>query len=175
MPDTEFDPERILRTLEREHVRYVVIGGLGAVLRGSPVLTQDVDVCPAKDPENLERLARALRSLQAKIRTDSVPEGLPFACDAAFLANVDLVNLVTPYGDIDVSFMPSGTAGYDDLVRGAEVLDLGNDLAPPIASLVPNARITPLRVGRTQGSMGRSRTATKYRPPRSVESSFPRC
>jgi hypothetical protein len=47
MPDTEFDPERILRTLEQEHVRYVVIDGLGAVLRGSPVLTRDVDVCPS--------------------------------------------------------------------------------------------------------------------------------
>jgi hypothetical protein len=103
-----------------------------------------------------------LRSLQAKIRTDSSPTSISSTWSRR-------------YGDIDISFMPSGTAGYDDLVRGAEVLDLGNDLAPPIASLVPNARITPLRVGRTQGSMGRSRTATKYRPPRSVESSFPRC
>jgi hypothetical protein len=135
MPDIEFDPELILRSLERERVRYVVIGGLAAVLRGSPVLTQDLDVCPARDRDNLERLARSLRSVQAKIRTDTVPEGLPFACDAEFFANVDLVNLVTPYGDVDIAFVPSGTGGYDDLVHRAEALDLGAGLAPPIAAL----------------------------------------
>jgi hypothetical protein len=130
-----FDPERILATLEREGVRYVVIGGLAAVLRGSPVLTQDLDICPARDGDNLERLARALRSLGAKIRTESVPEGLPFSCDASFFAGVQLVNLVTPYGDVDVTFQPSGTGGYADLAANAEVLQLTTALAPSIAAL----------------------------------------
>jgi hypothetical protein len=130
-----FDPERILTALEHEGVRYVVIGGLAAVLRGSPVLTQDLDICPAGDRENLERLARALRSLSAKIRTESVPDGLPFACDAEFFASVQLVNLVTPYGDIDVSFQPSGTSGYADLTSNADAFRLAADLAPRVAAL----------------------------------------
>jgi hypothetical protein len=50
-----FDPESVLASLERENVRYVVIGGLAAVLQGSPLFTQDVDICPARDRENLER------------------------------------------------------------------------------------------------------------------------
>lgn len=130
-----FDPESLLSVLEHEGVRYVVIGGLAAVLRGSPVLTQDIDICPARDEENLERLARALRSVGARIRTESVPEGLPFACDAEFFGSVDLVNLVTAHGDLHVSFRPSGTAGFDDLVKGAERLELRPDLTPAIASL----------------------------------------
>ena len=125
----------MLVALEREGVRYIVIGGLAAVLRGSPVLTQDLDICPASDPENLQCLARALRVLAARIRTDGVPDGLPFACDAEFFANVELVNLVTAHGDLDVSFRPSGTRGYEDLVGGAESLQLRPDLSPPIASL----------------------------------------
>jgi hypothetical protein len=135
MTPTDFDLERILLALEREGVRYVVIGGLAAVLRGSPVLTQDLDVCPAHDRENNERLARALKTLGARIRTEGAPDGLPFACDAEFFAGVQLVNLVTPYGDIDVAFEPSGTGGYADLVAKADPLRLSPDLAPRIAAL----------------------------------------
>lgn len=113
--DSEFDPTRMLATLEASGVDYVVIGGLAAVLHGSPVLTQDLDVCPSQDEKNLERLALALRTLGAKIRTDTSPEGLPFACDSVFLRNVQLLNLVTRYGDLDISSRPSGTTGYADL------------------------------------------------------------
>ncbi len=83
MSATEFDPESILAALEREGVRYVVIGGLAAVLQGSPVFTEDVDICPDRDRENLARLARALRNVAARIRTEDAPDGLPFACDPA--------------------------------------------------------------------------------------------
>jgi hypothetical protein len=130
-----FDPETILVALEREGVKYVVIGGLAAILQGAPTLTQDLDICPARDPDNLERLARALRSVSAKIRTADTPDGLPFACDAAFFRNVELVNLVTPHGEVDVAFIPSGTRGYDDLVLRARPLEIAGNLAPPIAAL----------------------------------------
>jgi len=130
-----FDPESVLASLEREKVRYVVIGGLAAVLQGSPVFTQDVDICPARDRENLERLARALRSLTARIRTDDVPEGFPFACDPEFFERIELVNLITPYGPVDVSFIPSGTKGYADLIAKAHTLDLGPALQPIVADL----------------------------------------
>ena len=70
----------ILECLERHQVRYVLIGGLGAVLHGSPIPTLDADICPARDLENLERTAAALVELGARIRTEDVPEGLMFAC-----------------------------------------------------------------------------------------------
>lgn len=46
-------------------------------------------------------------------------EGVAFPQDARFLANVQLLNLVTRYGDLDLSFQPSGTGGYSDLVNRA--------------------------------------------------------
>lgn len=130
-----FEPESILGALEREEVRYVVIGGLAAALHGSPVFTQDVDICPARDPENLERLASALRSIGARIRSEDVPDGLPFACDGQFFKQVDMVNLITRYGAVDVSFVPSGTAGYSDLAIRARPLEIAANLVPPIADL----------------------------------------
>lgn len=61
--------EEIFGCLHRHGVRYVLIGGLAAVLHGSPLPTVDVDICPASDPENLGRLASALADLAARIRT----------------------------------------------------------------------------------------------------------
>jgi hypothetical protein len=113
------DPERILRTLDRHGVRYVLIGALAARLQGFPRLTADADITPAADSKNLQNLASALRKLSARVFTESLPEGLAFDCSAATLARAEMWNLVTDAGRIDLAFRPSGTEGYDDLVRGA--------------------------------------------------------
>jgi len=113
------DPERLIRVLARHGVRYVLIGAVAARLQGFPRLTADFDMTPARDPENLERLAAALRELDARVFTETVPEGLPFDCTASMLARADLWNLTTAAGRVDVAFRPSGTLGYDDLVRDA--------------------------------------------------------
>jgi len=123
--ETSFQPAEILATLERHGVRYVVIGGLAATLHGSPVMTTDADICPARERDNLERLARALVELRARIRTPSAPEGLVFACDATFLSRIEVaLNLTTTFGDLDLSFIPSGTSGFADLRQHAVPMSL---------------------------------------------------
>jgi predicted nucleotidyltransferase len=129
-----FQPEEIFRVLNHHDVKYVVIGGVAATLHGSNLRTGDVDICPPRDPENLDRLAGALREMEAKIRTSGVPEGLPFARDRDFLSRIDLLNLVTRFGDFDISFIPAGTAGYEDLSRAAVKIDL-DPIVVPVASL----------------------------------------
>jgi len=129
-----FDPEAILRALEANGVRYVLIGGLAATLHGSPLRTGDADICPAEDPDNLDRLACALNEIKARIRTEDAPEGLAFACDRRFLQQVDLLNLSTVFGDLDLSFRPAGTTGYDDLCQHVERYDL-DGLTVPVAAL----------------------------------------
>ena len=109
--------DEIFACLDRHGVRYVLIGGLAAVLQGSPIATFDVDVCPARGPADLRRLADALEELQARIRTPNDPEGVPFPREAAFLSNAQILNLVTRYGDLDISFLPSGTQGFEDLSK----------------------------------------------------------
>jgi hypothetical protein len=74
----DFEPGQILRALEAHHVRYVVIGAIAAIAAGAPILTTDLDVTPAVSHENLERLAFALRDLDAKLRSASAPAGVPF-------------------------------------------------------------------------------------------------
>jgi len=113
------EADAIVACLQRHGVRYVLIGGLAAILHGSPQVTFDADICPAREPDDLERLAAALRELQARIRAVDAPEGLPFACDAAFLSRVEILNLVTAHGELDVTFQPSGTTGFAELVHNA--------------------------------------------------------
>lgn len=128
------EADQILACLERHRVRYVVIGGVAAVLHGSPQATFDADICPAREPSDLAALALALREMKARIRAPDVPEGLPFACDAVFLASVNLLNLVTVFGDLDLAFTPSGTGGYADLSSRAVQMPL-QGFTVPVAAL----------------------------------------
>ena len=130
----ELRADAMFERLEREGVRYVVIGGLAGILHGSPQVTFDADICPERSPANLENLATALRAMGARIRTSAAPEGLPFTCDAAFLGRVDLLNLVTDLGDLDLSFHPSGTGGFPDLILRAATMKV-KDIDVPVASL----------------------------------------
>ncbi len=114
------DPGRIIRVLHENDVQFVLIGALAARLHGFPRLTADADITPARTKENLERLAKALRRLKAKVYTESVPEGLAFDCSATTLGRADMWNLVTSAGRIDIAFKPAGTEGFDDIARNAE-------------------------------------------------------
>jgi hypothetical protein len=71
----------------------------------------------------------------ARIRTPDTPDGLPFACDATFLRQVRLLNLTTRFGDLDLSFEPSGTGGYEELSPRAVRYDLGEGLVVRVAAL----------------------------------------
>ncbi len=115
-----FDPERLIRALTRHRVKFVLIGALAARLHGFPRLTADADITPASDKPNLERLAAALKELDAKVYTESVPEGLAFDRSAAALGRASMWNLVTSAGRLDIAFVPAGTKGYEDLAKGAE-------------------------------------------------------
>jgi hypothetical protein len=132
LAEPDFGPEHIFAALARHGVRSVLVGGFAAVIYGSPYLTTDVDVVPATDHENLERLACALRELQAKVWSEHAPEGLAFDASAERLERAQIWNLVTDHGRLDIAFVPSGTQGYDDLARDARhltVLGVGIDVA----------------------------------------------
>jgi hypothetical protein len=118
----DFQPEAVIRLLGRHRVRYVLIGGLAAVTRGAPLVTQDVDLCHARDPENLERLAAALREVDAELR--GADPGLPFRSDARTLAAGDAFTFTTDLGWLDIMATPAGTSGYEDLARTADVFEL---------------------------------------------------
>lgn len=118
------DPELLFATLARHQVQFVLIGALAARLQGLPRFTDDADITPSRDRDNLQRLAAALRELDARVFTNPIPEGLPFDCSAQMLERADVWNLTTKAGRVDLAFTPSGTEGYSDLVSHAVRFDL---------------------------------------------------
>jgi hypothetical protein len=109
----------MLEALEAEGVRYVVIGGTAAAMGGATHVTFDLDITPERSPANLDRLASALRRVNARLT--GVPDAIAaaFQLDGAILGNGSIWTFTTDHGRLDVAFEPSGTSGYKDLRRGA--------------------------------------------------------
>jgi len=133
----DFDPVQLLRTLTEHKVKFIVIGGIAARLRGAPLLTEDIDITPDRSIDNLERTATALRMLDARLRTPTEPDGVAFPIEAEMLAVNQSWTLVTKAGDLDLVFLPAGTSGYDDLARSAADLTITEegDLVVQVAAL----------------------------------------
>jgi hypothetical protein len=119
----DFTPARLLGTLTTHGVDFVVVGGIAAVLHGSPRLTHDLDVCFAPDSANLRLLAGVLIELNATLR--GVTDDVPFVPDERTLRNVQLLTLSTDDGPLDVMVHPDGCPPYDRLRRDAERYDVG--------------------------------------------------
>lgn len=119
-PSPSFRPFDIIAALDRHKVEYVLIGGFAAVAHGAPHITNDIDITPKGDRGNLARLSAALTDLGARVRGDHEGrETFDFAHDAESLSHQAVLNLTTDAGNLDVSVVPSGTQGYEDLRRDA--------------------------------------------------------
>jgi hypothetical protein len=130
-----FDPTAICRILNEEGVDYVVMGGFAAVIHGSPLPTEDVDILPDRRPDNLERLASALARLGARIRTAGDP--VATTIDAGLLAEMPhMLTLVTDFGILDLAFTPAGPLdGYDAWNAGSSSIEIADRLTVRVAGL----------------------------------------
>lgn len=133
-----FDPTQILRTLAKHGVDHIVVGGVGGVLHGAPMSTDDVDIVPALRKANLESLANALNEMHARVQVTDEPDGIEMSFTGKdlqrWIVDFGFLNLTTDYGRLDILYRPGGTNGYQDLAANAEVLDLG-DFEIRVASL----------------------------------------
>lgn len=126
------DVERILDTLERHHVKYLVLGGTAANAYGAQRITKDFDCLPERSLDNLVRLAGAMRELNARLRvaglTDAEAQRLPVHVDAHQLRQMELSTWRTDAGDFDVlADLPDRRGrhlGYEDLTARAVTIDL---------------------------------------------------
>jgi hypothetical protein len=114
--------EAPLRLLGEHRVDCVIVGGIAALIHGSLLLTNDVDVCYARDPENLKRLAVALQSVHARLR--NAPEGLPFILDAETLRRGLNFTFTTDIGDLDLLGEVRGVGHYEEVFAGSITVEL---------------------------------------------------
>ena len=114
---------RLIETLCLHEVRYIVVGGVAAVLQRVPINTMDFDIVHARDPENVQRLAAAMAVLGATYRDDSSRE--PTEVD---LASNDCVPLRTGRLDLDLMVILGASEGYDELLPATDRLEVGGYL-----------------------------------------------
>ncbi len=121
------DAQRIFAALSEHDVNYVLVGGLAAQTHGNTRMTNDVDVIPAPDPGNLERLAGALRALDARVLN---PGHEDLEVDAKMLPRATIWQFATPHGDVDVLHDAPGSAPYAELRGRALVISLDEARVP---------------------------------------------
>lgn len=117
------DAERILRTLAEHEVDYVLVGGLAVQTHGHVRTTFDVDILPRPEPNNLAKLAGALREMDATILNPGA-EGLEI--DARMLPRAMLWQFATRFGQLDVLHDAPGAPRYEELRCRALEVTLGD-------------------------------------------------
>ena len=79
----ELDLPRLISVLDHQGVEYLVIGGAAAVAYGAERPTQDADCVVRRNPVNLEKLAAALKELNARLRVAGIRTTRRGSCRSA--------------------------------------------------------------------------------------------
>lgn len=112
------DLSAILEGLLKAEVEFILVGGLAAVVQGAPVTTMDVDIVHNRSSENISRLFRFLKSIDAIYRRPDekiiVPKEEDFSGHALF---------ATRLGPLDVLSFIEQNKNYQDLIKCAVEVD----------------------------------------------------
>jgi hypothetical protein len=129
------DIGRLLETLARHGVEYVVIGGVATQVHGQRRTTMDLDVTPDPAPENLRRLAAALEELEARpSESTAAGQGEIAVTDPDRLAVAPIVPpLTTCHGQLHVLKEPKGARAFEQLRGSALVVDLDGTEVPIVS------------------------------------------
>jgi hypothetical protein len=109
------DYQSLIGAFDDHHVEFVIVGAVALVLHGSPRVTRDLDVCYARNPANLKRVAASLQPFAPTLR--GAPAALPFTLDDATLGAGLNFTLTSTAGDIDLLGEILGVGGYAAALR----------------------------------------------------------
>jgi predicted nucleotidyltransferase len=113
----DLDIRGLLEKLVDKEVDFLIIGGVAVGYHGHVRATKDVDVVPAPDPANLERLTQVLVQLEAKVEgaDDFDSNELPDPLDPAVLGEGGNWVLNTRLGRLDIMQWIGDEALWDRL------------------------------------------------------------
>jgi hypothetical protein len=112
------DAETLVPYLVNRKVEFVLIGGLAMRVQGSAHITEDLDICYQRTPENIAAIAAAFEPLHTYLR--GVPPGLPFKLDAQTIQSGLNFTLVTDLGDVDLLGEVSGIGSFEQALAQSE-------------------------------------------------------
>ncbi len=100
----------LLRALNEGGVDFVVIGGIAVSAHGTVRATEDLDIVPDPNKENLDRLADLLVSLEARLTLRSTQ--LFGLAERSALHRGRNPTTTTRLGDLDIVQRVPGVPGY---------------------------------------------------------------
>jgi predicted nucleotidyltransferase len=115
----------VLKDLCGRDIRFVVVGGLAAILDGASVQTYDIDLVYSREPENIQRLLDFLRDADAIFRIQPHRRLRP---NESHLAGGGHLTLLTRYGPVDLLGTIGNNLGYADLLPHSNEMDIGEGL-----------------------------------------------
>jgi hypothetical protein len=128
----ERDFSALLEALHKANVEFLVVGGLAAVLNGTPVHTYDVDVVHRRTVENVDRLMPVLEGLDAVYRAQPLRRLRPAK---PALLSAGHQNLITKYGPLDVLGSIGEGLGYEELLSHSIEMQIGPDFGVRVLDL----------------------------------------
>lgn len=120
---TVLDLRELVSALNAREVRFVVIGGVAVGAHGYIRSTEDLDLVPEPSSENADRLARALRDLEAHLPLEGDRPFEP-AGDVTALKWRRNLTVDTRAGALDIVQQAPGVPAFEELERHAVLSDL---------------------------------------------------
>lgn len=120
-PGIDFEEtKRILAALERENVRYVLIGAMAMAAQGLVRATHDLDFFVAPEAENVDRLKKAFKSL-----FDNDPNVDEISAED-LAGDYPAIEYTPPHGrySVDILSRLGEAFSYPDVESGSEILTI---------------------------------------------------
>ena len=131
MTEIELDPNLLvtLQELRSHAVEYVLVGEIAEAIHNGGGFVSGLEIVPGSYGRNVDRLAYALKALDAHTTS-----GQPVDIRVTDLRAAAPCTFKTRYATIALDFAPGGTNGYRDLFADAARHRLGAGVNPHVAS-----------------------------------------
>lgn len=116
--------EQLLKALADSEARFVVVGAYAAIMQGSSLRTDDLDICYERTPDNYKKIIHAIAPFKPRLR--GLPEELKVPFDEQSLAQGTNFTLTTNIGNIDLLGELSGVGGYTQIILDAKTMNFAN-------------------------------------------------
>ena len=114
--------QKLIPILVKGNVKFIIIGGVAAIVHGAARATFDLDVVYSRHPDNIIHLVQTLNPYSPYLR--DAPGGLPFVFDRVTVQNGLNFTLTTQLGNLDLLGEVVGGGTYEDLRPYSEEIEV---------------------------------------------------
>jgi hypothetical protein len=112
------DLSKLLKVLLENDIDFVLIGGFAAVVHGSTLVTQDLDICSAMSVENIKKLRSVLKNLNP-IHRMNLKANLSFLDHPKSLEGLNNIYLNTDLGILDILSATQPAGDFETIKKNA--------------------------------------------------------